>query len=536
MTGSARQRKWLIGGLTIAIMALALIVTYQLHFAKEGSPPSAARVPRLEPSAITIAPGIHLLGGLSPAAAYAVETSEGLILVDSGLEADAASLKAQLAKLGLDWRRVRAILLTHVHGDHCGGAQYLREATGAKVYAGRGDAAILRAGSPPEAFQSNFFVPNATAHATTVDIELEGNQTLEIDGVRFQVLATPGHSPGSICYLMERDNLRVLFSGDVIMSLMGTQGSSLKHTRPLGTYVTYLPSRYRGSAQAFLASLRNLRALPAPDLVLPGHPRLDPEPQSPSMRQERWQALLDDGIRDMEKLLARYERDGAGFLDGVPKRLLPDLYYLGDYEGAALYGFWASSKFFVVDAPGGPALIDVLNSRLRQLGVQPAAPTAVLLTSCGPEATVGLKELVEKSRPLVIASAAGLDRVKALCPAGTIVLPAADLPGKGWFEVKPIPLRGRGPGSVAYQVRLADKTVLFSGRIPLKLNQSVAEEFLRYVAEEPGNSHDYFLSLDQLGELKPDLWLPAIPTDGQNANLYDREWQDIILSNRRLLP
>jgi hypothetical protein len=44
----------------------------------------------------------------------------------------------------------------------------------------------------------------------------------------------------------------------------------------------------------------------------------------------------------------------------------------------------------------------------------------------------------------------------------------------------------------------------------------------------------YLASVDRLGELKPDLWLPAVPTDGQNANLYDNEWQDIIADNYSL--
>ena len=58
----------------------------------------------------------------------------------------------------------------------------------------------------------------------------------------------------------------------------------------------------------------------------------------------------------METLLARFEADGADFLDGNPKKLLPDLYYLGDFNGSATYGFFAASKFFLVDAPGGPGL------------------------------------------------------------------------------------------------------------------------------------------------------------------------------------
>ena len=103
--------------------------------------------------------------------------------------------------------------------------------------------------------------------------------------------------------------------------------------KPLGTYSAYLAPRYRGNASDYLDSLRRLRALPVPDLVLPGHPGADPTPQSPSLSQQRWKALLDDGIREMETLVARYEADGADFLDGVPKPLLPDLYYLGDFGG-----------------------------------------------------------------------------------------------------------------------------------------------------------------------------------------------------------
>ena len=340
-------------------------------------------------------------GVLAPGAAYAIETSEGLVLVDSGIESDANALKSQLATLGLDWKRLCAVLLTHAHGDHCGGAEHLRTLTGAKVYAGQGDASVLRAGMPREAFFSNFHVPNATCHPTTIDVELKGGESIAFGDVRFRAVATPGHTPGSVCYLMERANLRVLFAGDVISMLLGDEKPRPHMRDPLGIYSAYLVPRYRGDAKTYIASLHELRALPVPDLVLPGHPGSDPTPQSPRLSQARWEAMLDEGICDLKELLTRYEADGANFLDGEPKRLLPELYYLGDFQNAAVYGFFVASKFFLIDAPGGPGLVEFLNTRLRQLGRQPVAPIAVLLTSCGAFETAALKEVVQAYHPQI---------------------------------------------------------------------------------------------------------------------------------------
>jgi glyoxylase-like metal-dependent hydrolase (beta-lactamase superfamily II) len=533
---ATRRRAWLVGGLTALILGSALLVGYCWPFRRDGSAPLAAGVPRLDASPLTIVPGIHLLGGLSPAVAYVVETPEGLVLVDSGLEGNAGPLRQEMGTLGLDWRRARAILLTHVHGDHTGGAAYVRAATGAPIYAGQNDAAVLRTGGPPEAVFSKFFISDGPTHPTPVDVELKGDEVFEIGGARFQVLATPGHTPGSTCYLMERDHLRVLFSGDVIMSLAGDAQSHSLLASPLGTYTAYMAPRYRGDTGAFLCSLRRLRALPVPDLVLPGHPRMDPTPQSPALSQERWEALLDRGIRDMEELAARYEKDGAGFLDGVPKKLLPDLYYLGDFKGAAVYGFFASARFFLVDAPGGPGLSDFLNDSLQRLGLKPAAPAAVLLTSCDPEATAGLAELIEKTHAQVVASTPGLPSIRESCPVGTVFLSADDLPGKGWFDVKPIPLRGRGLAPIAYQLPWREKTILLSGRIPITGTRPVVRKLFDDFLAGRGNALDYADSVKQLGTLKPDLWLPASPTDGQNANLYGSEWEDIIAANRNLHP
>ena len=305
MIRSIGRLKCIVGGLTFLIVALVVLGSYFFQRATDSVHFSFDRVPLLGPSAITVVPGLHLLAALAPGAAYAIETSEGLVLVDSGIESDANALKSQLATLGLDWKRLCAVLLTHAHGDHCGGAEHLRTLTGAKVYAGQGDASVLRAGMPREAFFSNFHVPNATCHPTTIDVELKGGESIAFGDVRFRAVATPGHTPGSVCYLMERANLRVLFAGDVISMLLGDEKPRPHMRDPLGIYSAYLAPRYRGDAKTYIASLHELRALPVPDLVLPGHPGSDPTPQSPRLSQARWEAMLDEGICDLKELLTR---------------------------------------------------------------------------------------------------------------------------------------------------------------------------------------------------------------------------------------
>jgi glyoxylase-like metal-dependent hydrolase (beta-lactamase superfamily II) len=519
----ARRRTWLAVGLLVLAAVAAVIGVYFGYHART--------VPPLGTSPVTLVPGVHLLGGLVPSAAYVVETSAGLVSIDSGLKADATRLKEQMASLALDWKRVRAVLLTHVHGDHTGGAEYLRLSTGAKVYAGQGDASILRAGGPRDAIFSIFSMPFDSPHPTTVDVELKGDEVLDFGDVRFQALATPGHTPGSTCYLMERGPLRVLFAGDVISELLGIEEPYAAGRNPLGTYSAYLAPRYRGNAKDYLASLHKLRGLRVPDLVLPGHPSSDPTPQSPCLTQERWDEMLDQGIRQMETLLARFEADGADFLDGNPKQILPDLYYLGDYQGGAVYGLFAKSRFYVVNAPGGPGLNEFLKSSLEQLGVKPAAPAAILLTSCDGEQTSGLRELVETYHPRIVVPGEGLQAFKDSCPPGTAFLRAEDLPQEDWFAVTPLPLRGRGVAVVAYLLRWAGKTVLFSGKIPLVLDDRATNQLFLDLSRSRTTALDYLLSVNRLENLNPAIWLPAVPDSGQNANLYAREWKEMIGRN-----
>jgi len=42
-------------------------------------------------------------------------------------------------------------------------------------------------------------------------------------------------------------------------------------------------------------------------------------------------------------------------------------------------------------------------------------------------------------------------------------------------------------------------------------------------------------SLDRLAQVNPNLWLPAVPVHGQNANLYDHNWEKVLAQNRQVM-
>ncbi|HUY31950.1 MAG TPA: MBL fold metallo-hydrolase [Pirellulales bacterium] len=494
---------------------------------RPASPPTPPIEPVLAARTVTVVPGVHMLGTLFPSAVYVIETSQGLVLVDSGFEAEYDELIRGIAGLGLDPSRVTALLLTHAHGDHAMGALALRRQTGAKIYAGRDDAQVLRDGGPWEAIFSKYETPaGVTAHATPVDVELSGGEVLWFGDTRVEVLATPGHTPGSVCYLLDRDGRRIFFSGDTLMTL----------SAGLGTHAAALPPRHRGDARAYLNSLRKLSSLSAPDLLLPGHPRLDPLPRRPRISPSQWQSLLGRGIRELEELIEHHGADGADFLDGQAKEILPGLHFLGSLEGYAVYLLATPTALLLVNAPGGDALPDWLDSKRRALGLEARTLTALLLTSCEPEAISGLPALLTRSRCRVVAAPTGLSIVKPLCPADTEFLDPEALERSGWIDVKALALADVYPAATGYIVRWEGTKVLISGRMPIQRSPSECRA-LQEALDGPleGGAEAYRQSLVELRRVRPRVWLSAVPLHGRNANLYGREWEELLAFSTHFL-
>ena len=70
---------------------------------------------------------------------YLIRVSEGLVLVDAGMDSGARDIEVGLAAIGASMDEIKAVLLTHWHNDHAAGAAVVHERTGAPVFYHAGD-------------------------------------------------------------------------------------------------------------------------------------------------------------------------------------------------------------------------------------------------------------------------------------------------------------------------------------------------------------------------------------------------------------
>lgn len=191
---------------------------------------------------------------------YAVDTGEGVVLIDSGTGLHTTELFHHLSEHGIGMDRISHVLLTHLHADHSGGACDIRRMTGAKIALLKEAAPVLEAGeqeaiSLPQAREAGLYSVDYTWKACKADILLEDGDVLEIGHYSFEVLHTPGHSRFDTCYYVhDSTGLSMLFSGDTV--LYGGKISML--------------NTYDFSVLDLSNSMERLAGL-RPDVLLPGH-------------------------------------------------------------------------------------------------------------------------------------------------------------------------------------------------------------------------------------------------------------------------
>lgn len=147
-----------------------------------------------DPAPAKAADNLYFLG-YGIVTAWAVDTSAGIILIDALSDQSEADkyIIGGMQKLGLDPARIKAIIVSHGHGDHYGGAQYLKDKYGAKIYMSALDYDFAEKfvggpptwGKPPKRDQ----------------IVVDGG-TVTLGDTSIKLFITAGHTPASLSMLI----------------------------------------------------------------------------------------------------------------------------------------------------------------------------------------------------------------------------------------------------------------------------------------------------------------------------------------------
>jgi glyoxylase-like metal-dependent hydrolase (beta-lactamase superfamily II) len=211
---------------------------------------------------------------------FAVIEDKKVALLDTGPDfpESLSMYKKAMAAIGRSLEDVHRIFLTHYHADHCGFAGRIQEISGAEIYlskieyeahhfnfpvGGRIDAvgSFLRQHGLDDAKIINSFCSSLKGldfiiAPFTTDHFLTDGEVMQIGEFYFQVLLTPGHTMGHVCFFLPQEN--ILLAGDNILPHI-TPNLSPSHTCP-----SFLP------LENYIRSLEKIEDLPV-KMVYPGH-------------------------------------------------------------------------------------------------------------------------------------------------------------------------------------------------------------------------------------------------------------------------
>lgn len=131
--------------------------------------------------------------GMTEFSAWAVTTSEGIIIIDALFDYSVDDEVSEgLKKVGLDPAKIKYVIISHGHSDHSGGAKYLQDSYKARVLLSAADWDLLDRG-------------RGTRPAR--DMVATDGQKLTLGDTTISMYITPGHTPGTLSYLIPvKDN------------------------------------------------------------------------------------------------------------------------------------------------------------------------------------------------------------------------------------------------------------------------------------------------------------------------------------------
>jgi glyoxylase-like metal-dependent hydrolase (beta-lactamase superfamily II) len=233
-----------------------------------------------------IAPSIHRIGTNSIVNSYVLEDAGEVTIIDAGVPGYYDDIPRELEHMGRSVADVRALVLTHGHGDHIGFAERLRREKKVPVWVHEADAALARGEvpNPSRGLGPTSLAPllgflwfslrhgaMRTPRLTEVSAYGDG-ATLNVPGSP-RVTLVPGHTPGSAAlYFGGAD---ALFVGDAFCTYAVTTGRRGPQVAP-----------FTADAEQAVESLSRLDGLSAAH-VLPGHGDEWPDGVAEAIRRVR---------------------------------------------------------------------------------------------------------------------------------------------------------------------------------------------------------------------------------------------------------
>ncbi len=138
--------------------------------------------------------------GNSWVGAYLLETSDGLILIDSTMQPQVYLVFESIRMLGFDPGNIKLLLLSHAHYDHAGGIRAILEASGARLYMAKEDSDMLK--ERPELLLSE----NYPCGDFEADAFFSDDRPVVLGDRTVHTVHTPGHTPGTTSFFFDAED------------------------------------------------------------------------------------------------------------------------------------------------------------------------------------------------------------------------------------------------------------------------------------------------------------------------------------------
>lgn len=131
---------------------------------------------------------------------HLIETTDGLILFDSGFSHNYSSLIQSIITLGFDPKDIKIIIHSHGHFDHFGGGDRLRSFYGSKIYMSKVDTDLIKE-NPARALMH--LAPNSNDKICFPDVIIEDGDIIKLGNTQILCKLSPGHTQGTMSFFFD---------------------------------------------------------------------------------------------------------------------------------------------------------------------------------------------------------------------------------------------------------------------------------------------------------------------------------------------